>query len=90
MNSQSTELEDERDEEVDPMMTINISAERGTRVSTPRPHASYCALVPSTVTSAVAPFGAQFGTTRVSVDWAGVRLDGRDTAMGHSAWSPPI
>ena len=68
------------------MMTINlISAQRGTRVSTPRPRAGYCAIVPSvvttSVTSAVAPFGDQ--------KWAGVRLDGH-TAMGPSAWSPPI
>ncbi len=71
------------------MMTITINALRGTRVSTPRPHASYCALVPSTV-AVSSRFGAQLDTTGVSVDWAGVRVDGRDAAMGHSAWSPPI
>ena len=58
-------LQDQRDEEVDPMMTFN--------------------LIPA---ASVKPFGHQHDATRV---WAGVRLvDGATTAMGHSAWSPPI
>lgn len=67
------------------MMTItDINATRGTRLSTPRSAASSCALV----STSVKPFGYQFDATRV---WAGVRLvDGHTTAMGPSAWSPPI
>jgi hypothetical protein len=71
------------------MMTINtISASRGTRVSTPRPRAGYCAaavIVPAS--SAVTPFGIQLDTTGV---WGDVRVDGHTAAMGQTAWSPPI
>ena len=57
------------------MMTIDATrATRGTRVSTSRQRADYCALVPASVQSF----------------WAGVRLDDHITAMGPSAWSPPI
>ena len=66
------------------MMTTNISAPRGTRVSTPRPR------VLAPVTPAMAPFAAQLDTTGVSVSWTGVRIDRDATAMGPSAWSPPI
>ena len=64
-------------------MNLNtITAPRGTRVSAPRVAAS-CALV----STSVKPFGYQFDATRV---WAGVRLVDGHTAMGPSAWSPPI
>ena len=63
------------------MMTITINAQRGTRVSTPRPRAITCALVPSMSTFA-------YGDVQVD-GWAGVRVDGH-TATGPSAWSPPI
>ena len=68
------------------MMTINIDAPRGTRVSTPRQRVR--ALVPAT--PVMAPFAAQVDTTGVSVSWTGVRIDGDATAKGPSAWSPPI
>ena len=71
------------------MMTINISAPRGTRVSTPRPRV--CVLAPATsATPNMTPFAAQHDTTGVSVSWTGVRIDRDATAMGPSAWSPPI
>jgi len=60
-----------------------ITATRGTRLSTPRVAASFCALVSAPVQSA----GYQFDATRV---WAGVRLVDGHIAMGPSAWSPPI
>ena len=68
------------------MMTINISAQRGTHVSTPRPRVRVLA----PVTPATMPFYAQLDTTGVSVFWTGVRVDRDATAMGPSAWSPPI
>ena len=65
-------------------MNLNtITATRGIRVSTPRVDASFCA----SVSTSVKPFGYQFDATRV---WAGVRLVDGHTAMGPSAWSPPI
>jgi hypothetical protein len=65
-------------------MNLNtITATRGIRLSTPRAAASSCALV----STSVKPFGYQFDATRV---WAGVRLVDGHTAMGPSAWSPPI
>ena len=73
------------------MMTINTTiATRGTRVSTPRPRAGYCAAAATVLTSArsfVMPFGVQLDTTGV---WADVRVDGHSAARGQSAWSPPI
>ncbi len=64
------------------MMTTDITAQRGTRVSASRPSALGYTCVPSAHSSALAPFG-----DRTS---AGVRVDGDVTAPGLSAWSPPI